>query len=128
MDLVVLPSRSEGLPGVLIEALAHGQPVVATPVGGVADIITSELHGRMVPVDSVQELAEAIVEILGADLRNTSDALARRKYVAEKFSIERYVERFDELVAETLRQRSGGATDDHLSQLVIPGPKQSVSR
>ena len=50
MDVVVLPSTSEGLPRTLIEALACGKPAVATDVGGVKEILTSDLQGRVVDV------------------------------------------------------------------------------
>ncbi len=99
IDVVVLPSRSEGLPGVLIEALAHGKPVVATEIAGVSDIITDPVHGRMVPVDHVPELAKAICEILLSNFNSEEQAKARREHVENNFSMTKYTQRFDEIIA-----------------------------
>jgi glycosyltransferase involved in cell wall biosynthesis len=127
IDVVVLPSRSEGLPGVLIEALAHGKPIVATPVGGVADIITDDVHGRMVPVDQEAELADAIVELLGTRFRNEEDSRTRRQYVSSKFSLERYAQRFDELVSDTLQQPVSPAAG-HGKHINLHHAPQSTTR
>lgn len=60
-NLLVLPSSSEGLPLVILEAMAAGKPVIATSVGGVAEIVSHEETGLLVPVDDVSALAEAIL-------------------------------------------------------------------
>jgi glycosyltransferase involved in cell wall biosynthesis len=62
--LVVLASFSEGVPVVLMEALAHGRPVVATRVGGVPELVTDGISGRVVSPGDAQELAEAIESVL----------------------------------------------------------------
>ena len=59
-DVVVLPSRSEGLPLVLLEAMALDRPVVASSVGGVPDLLQHERTGMLVPPESPGEVAEAI--------------------------------------------------------------------
>jgi glycosyltransferase involved in cell wall biosynthesis len=59
-DLVVLSSRTEGFPNVLLEALACGRPVVASRVGGVPEIITSDQIGRVVDSEDPRGLAEGI--------------------------------------------------------------------
>ncbi len=66
-DLICLPSFSEGLPCVLIEALACGKPVVATRVGGVPEIIQNENLGILIPPGDVKELASAIITALKRD-------------------------------------------------------------
>lgn len=60
-DLFVLPSRSEGMPGALIEAMAHGLPVVATRVSGSEDIVEPSF-GWLVPPDDPSGLARALDE------------------------------------------------------------------
>lgn len=61
---LALPSRSEGLPRIVIEAMARARPVVATPVGGVPEVIRDRQNGRLVPVDDADALATALIDLL----------------------------------------------------------------
>lgn len=63
-DLFVLPSRKEGLPYSLLEALAAGVPVVATNVGGVPSIIKNNSMGRLAPPENPPALGDAILSAL----------------------------------------------------------------
>jgi glycosyltransferase involved in cell wall biosynthesis len=62
----VLPSFAEGLPVVLMEALALGRPVVCTMVGGIGELVESGTSGWIVPPGSVTALASAIEKVLNA--------------------------------------------------------------
>ena len=62
-DLLVFPSRYEGFGMVFLEAMAAGLPVVATPVGGVVDIVRDGQNGVMVPVGDPDALARAVLEL-----------------------------------------------------------------
>ena len=64
-DVSVLCSRSEGFPNAVIEALAAGCPVVATPVGGVPEVISDRQTGLLVPVDQPDALAASVQELRG---------------------------------------------------------------
>ncbi len=59
-----LPSREEGLPVALLEAMAHALPVVVTPVGGIPDLVRDVEHGAMVRPDDPEGLAAAIGGLL----------------------------------------------------------------
>jgi glycosyltransferase involved in cell wall biosynthesis len=59
-DVIALTSRTEGLPGSLIEAGLCGVPAVATDVGGVRDIVVDRVTGRVVPVGDVDEIVRAL--------------------------------------------------------------------
>ena len=65
-DVVTLPSAAEGFPNSVREALACGRPVVATPVGDLPCIVTTDV-GRLVPVDDAGALASALAAVLSAE-------------------------------------------------------------
>ncbi len=62
---LILPSRSEGLPRVVLEALARGRPVVGTRSGGIPDVVLQGVNGVLVEPGDPRLLAEALVEVLG---------------------------------------------------------------
>jgi glycosyltransferase involved in cell wall biosynthesis len=98
VDLVVLPSQSEGLPVSLIEALAHGIPAVATDVGGVAELL-GEGCGALVPPSDAAALAAALAQLLESPRLRAEYALAGRARVEREFAIEGVVARLRELFA-----------------------------
>src|SRR5690606_29836200 len=77
---MVVPSRAESLPYVILEAAAAGQPLIATRVGGIPEIF-GPAASRLVPPADVPALAAAIAQTLGAPDRAVADAEALRDYV-----------------------------------------------
>lgn len=63
-SLLVLPSRSEGLGRVIVEAHARGRPVVASRVGGIAELVDHGATGLLVPPDEYAALAAALIVLL----------------------------------------------------------------
>lgn len=81
IDLLVIPSRSEGLPNVLLEALAAGLPVISTRVGSVPQVLEGYNAGVLVDVGSPKQLAQAI-----HDFDFTVDRSEDRVRILRKFS------------------------------------------
>jgi glycosyltransferase involved in cell wall biosynthesis len=101
-DGVVMPSRWEGLPLTLLEALARGRPVVASAVGGIPEVIEDRISGRLVPPGDVAALTEALEWLhRRADL---AAALGREgaARVRESFTWDRVVEAFEEVYDDVM--------------------------
>ncbi len=93
----VLPSYVEGMPMALLEAMSWGLPVVATPVGGVPELITDEANGLLVPPGDVEALAAAIARLMGDTSLRERLGRAARETVAAHFSLAPTVERLIEI-------------------------------
>ena len=64
---LVLPSFAEGLPVVIMEAMALGRPVIATSIAGIPELVEPGRSGWLVPAGAVEPLVEAMAEALAAD-------------------------------------------------------------
>lgn len=94
-DLCVLPSRMEGLPTTVMEAMAAGIPVIATDVGGTRELVRDGVTGWLVPPDDPRALAEAIGRASSSDLRVMGSTA--REHARANFTIHSMAEAFDAL-------------------------------
>ena len=88
-DVMVLPSYAEGLPYALLEAMAAGIPVIATPVGAIPDVVAHGTHGFLVPPRDGKALAEALAVLAGDRERLSWMSRACRRRIRAAFSIDR---------------------------------------
>lgn len=91
-DILVLPSKREGLPMILLEAMAAGAIVVASRVGGTPEVVEDGINGFLVEPQDVEGLKDKIEYILNADSRELDKIReAAQRTIAEKFSLEKMV-------------------------------------
>ncbi|MBF0421607.1 MAG: TIGR03088 family PEP-CTERM/XrtA system glycosyltransferase [Magnetococcales bacterium] len=105
-DLFVLPSQAEGTPLTILEAMASGLPVVATNVGGVADVIQDEKTGTLVPPQDSEALMEAILRHLHNPHWSRQLGTAARQQVQTRHSLTAMVESYRILFLNRLLQKT----------------------
>ncbi len=105
LDLLVLPSLSEGLPNTVLEAMSFGVPVLATAVGGVPEIIQNG-NGMMVPPNDPEALAERMIELLSDDALRQAIGLKGKKSLYPRFAPENRVRQIVSLYEELLSDRA----------------------
>ena len=104
-SLFVLPSLSEGMPNVVLEAMACGLPVIATRVGGIVDIIDNEKNGSLVDAQRPDQLYEAMKQLLTDKELAQRLGRAARKTIEERFSLPVIVNRYSTLYQELTASR-----------------------
>jgi glycosyltransferase involved in cell wall biosynthesis len=116
--LFVLPSRAEGVPRALIEAMALSKPVVATRVSGIPCLIQDGSNGLLVEPDDVNDLATKMDHLL------EDPELARRlaeescRHVFQELSESRFVEQFHAMLVTLLEP---GAREESLEKATVEG-------
>jgi glycosyltransferase involved in cell wall biosynthesis len=102
-DVVVLPSRWEGLPMVLLEAMAARKPVIATKVGGMPEVIEHGVTGWLIPPEDSDALAEAMGQLLASPQLRSSLGEAAHALVKSEYSIQVFADRLIGLYDEILQ-------------------------
>ncbi|HEY1859903.1 MAG TPA: glycosyltransferase [Gemmataceae bacterium] len=100
LDTLVLPSFTEGLPNVVLEAFAAEIPVVATAVGGTPEIVTDEVNGYLVPPGDPDALARRMSDLLVSEERRRAMGSQGRQRIEEEFTFEIQARAYAQLFAE----------------------------
>jgi glycosyltransferase involved in cell wall biosynthesis len=104
LDVFVLSSRYEGLPISLLEAMAAEVACVVTRVGGIPEVISDGVDGRLVPPADPAALSGALTDVLSDAGKREALAQAGRQRVLAAFSIDRAVARTEQLYAQLLHR------------------------
>jgi len=97
-DVVCLSSTAEGLPMVILEAMAAGKPIVATEIGGVPEAVQNDRTGILVPVGDAQAFAAALVRLAGdAELAARMGQAGRERHRTQ-FSFERMIDEYADVL------------------------------
>jgi glycosyltransferase involved in cell wall biosynthesis len=108
LDLLALTSSNEGTPVALIEAMAAGVPVVATAVGGVADVVQDHVTGLLTE-ESARSVADSILETARAPEAASDRTQRAREFVAANFSDRTLVDRISMLYENLVQRKRSSA-------------------
>jgi glycosyltransferase involved in cell wall biosynthesis len=124
MDVFLLTSLFEGLPRVVLQAMAASVAVVATDTGGIAEVVTDGETGFLVPRAAPAEAADALVKLAVDTATRRRFAAAARSRLGEELDIRRMVRDLEDLYDEVLSAKNAGKTDATLgSHLGLEGSK-----
>jgi len=106
-DALVLSSLWEGLPGVVLEAMASELPVVATAVGGTPELVLDGVTGYLVPAESPEKLARALEKIIRLpEEQRKSMGKSGLSRVKEHFHVDKMVKAYEKLYYECLQEKN----------------------
>lgn len=106
LDCFVLPSLAEGISNTILEAMAGGLPVVATTVGGNADLVVDGETGRLVAAGDVEGMARALIDLASHPAQAQAWGQAGRRRVVQRFSLPAMVGAYEDLYRRQLAQRA----------------------
>lgn len=104
MDVVIMPSRYEGMPLTAIEAAAMSKPVVATDVDGVGEVVRDGLNGRLVRADDPVALRRGVLGLLDDPQLARAMGAEGRRDALRWFSVERHIEASSHTYRQVLSQ------------------------
>lgn len=121
-DILIMPSRAELGPMVVPEAMSRGMPIVATNVGQVAEMLPDRRYGRIVPIDSVVPLADAVESLLSdiEDGQFTPELLIERH--REFYSVDKMAERVEAVYEQAILNESARGSGPTTSVSGAPRP------
>jgi glycosyltransferase involved in cell wall biosynthesis len=122
-DIAVLSSRSEGLPIALLEYGMAGLPAVATNVGQCAEVLANGAAGVLVPPSSPEELAAALLSLLGSPSRRATLGAKLRERVTSEYGAQRIVTQvadvYRQVLTKNYREADGGLARNEVSPCAL---------
>ncbi|MBI3268666.1 MAG: glycosyltransferase [Planctomycetes bacterium] len=106
-EALVLPSLWEGMPNVVLEAMAAARPVVASAVGGAVDLVRDGETGLLVPPADPASLGDAILRLLAEPARARAMGVAGRERARREYSWDRTAAAYQALYEEVLAKKHG---------------------
>ncbi len=103
IDIFVMPSLLEGLPMILLEAMAMGKPIVATNIDGINEVVENGKTGLLVPPKAPEALSEAIVNLLIHRDQACQMGINARRVVEERFGVDIMIRKVEEVYEELLQ-------------------------
>jgi glycosyltransferase involved in cell wall biosynthesis len=98
-DVFILPSYYEGMPMVILEALSAGLPVIATPVGGIPEVVRENHNGLLVEPGDIGAISKAIETLLANASLRMEMGQRSRKIAEQELDVSAYVEKMMDLYA-----------------------------
>ena len=103
-SVVVVPSRYEGMPFIVLESMALGKPVVGTRVDGIKDTVVDGETGFVVELDDVTAMADRIIQLLEDPALRTRMGQEGRRRVEEHFNISQNIKQIEKVYTEVYHQ------------------------
>ena len=103
LHVFALPSLSEGISNSILEAMASGLPVIATNVGGNADLVVNGHTGHIVPCADLRQLTQGLLQLAMAPDRAQAMGVAGRERVLSNFSLQAMVQTYQSLYDQQIR-------------------------
>jgi glycosyltransferase involved in cell wall biosynthesis len=104
-SVLVLSSLEEGIPNVVLEAMASGLPVVATRVGGLPEVVEHDRTGFLVPIGDTDALADALGLLLSEEKIRTAFGREGRRRVEARYSTSGMVQKYEQIFEQLLNTR-----------------------
>lgn len=95
LDVFILPSLNEGIPGAVREALAMEIPVIATDVGGTADVVIDGETGYLVSTKDAEEISDCVLYLFNNKSMLNSFGEKGRNLIEESFSVKSYIDNYE---------------------------------
>jgi len=103
-EVFVLSSVLEGLPRIVIEAMAMGRPIVATDIDGVREELEDGITGLLVPPENSDSLAKSIIDLLTDKDKSVQMGINARRVSEERFGVGIMLKNVEEVYEEILQQ------------------------